>query len=213
MPSGSYWPRSSRTFAGCLDYELRQFSTRTHGGFSQGHDLLLQKSRSRWAWPPFLGPAGGDYAVPRAGDAEDGQAQRHRGEVPRLAFDTPTVICSDKTGTLTTNQMTVVACARPSSTSSLEEFGDGDVLRAHGDVEAGDADLSKLQEVCALCNQASIHYDEEEQQYKESRTHRGRLRLCGEGRRRAADDPVERASKANDAIEATYRAARRARVR
>merc|ERR1719258_706377 len=104
--------------------------------------------------------------------------------------------------------MTVVACAVPASTSSLDEFTvTGTCPYApDGDVEADDADLTKLQEVYALCNQAFIHYDSEEKQYKRvGEPTEAALRVFVE---KAADeqpsDPVERAKAANDKIEGKY---------
>jgi len=74
-----------------------------------------------------------------------------------------TVICSDKTGTLTTNQMTVVALAYPDKkASNLSELTvTGTSYAPQGEVTGmGSTDLSELAKVCALCNQAVIHYQD-----------------------------------------------------
>ena len=95
----------------------------------------------------------------------------------------------------------------PSSPSSLDEFTvTGTSYAPDGDVAAGDADLTKLQEVCALCNQASIHYDGEEQQYRRvGEPTEAALSVFVE---KAADaqprDPVERAKAENEKIEGKY---------
>lgn len=75
-----------------------------------------------------------------------------------------TVICSDKTGTLTTNQMTVVAIAY--ANSSPEDLAEckveGTSYNPSGDVV--DLDLDKapsvldLAKVCSLCNAAAIRF-------------------------------------------------------
>jgi Ca2+-transporting ATPase len=76
-----------------------------------------------------------------------------------------TVICSDKTGTLTTNQMTAVAIAYAgrSATDMIEHEVSGTSYDPQGEVQGlvlgpsteGVLDLAK---VCSLCNQASIYY-------------------------------------------------------
>ena len=74
-----------------------------------------------------------------------------------------TVICSDKTGTLTTNQMTVVALAYPNNAADelKEHEVTGTSYSPEGDVKGlktlkpGVLDLAK---VCSLCNQATIRY-------------------------------------------------------
>jgi len=72
-----------------------------------------------------------------------------------------TVICSDKTGTLTTNQMTVVAIAYPGNAGDklVEHAVSGTSYEPQGEVEdytAGTA--SELAKVCALSNQAKVLY-------------------------------------------------------
>merc|ERR1719352_1862499 len=73
-----------------------------------------------------------------------------------------TVICSDKTGTLTTNQMTVVAMAYPGKAAGklVEHEVEGTSYDPKGNVKgltlsAGVLDLAK---VCSLCNEAQIRY-------------------------------------------------------
>ncbi len=81
-----------------------------------------------------------------------------------------TVICSDKTGTLTINKMTVVEVAYidndKSSIVSHKVTGEG--LHLVGNVEAMTAEkyghneaLQDIAKVCALCNDARIIYDED----------------------------------------------------
>uniref|UniRef100_A0A8C2EJ08 Calcium-transporting ATPase n=1 Tax=Cyprinus carpio TaxID=7962 RepID=A0A8C2EJ08_CYPCA len=82
------------------------------------------------------------------------------------------VICSDKTGTLTTNQMSVcrVSDVTADDTScSLHEFTitgstyapEGQVLKADKPVQCGDYDgLVELATICSLCNDSSLDYNE-----------------------------------------------------
>ena len=74
-----------------------------------------------------------------------------------------TVICSDKTGTLTTNQMTVVAVAHPAKKAEqLTEYSVAGTSYAPQGEVAGLGKPGKgmldLASVCALCNQAVILY-------------------------------------------------------
>merc|ERR1719353_805735 len=74
-----------------------------------------------------------------------------------------TVICSDKTGTLTTNQMTVVALAYPGTgAADLKEHSVTGVSydTAQGEVVGlkSPSDCADLAKVCALCNQSVIRY-------------------------------------------------------
>uniref|UniRef100_A0A667YH53 Calcium-transporting ATPase n=1 Tax=Myripristis murdjan TaxID=586833 RepID=A0A667YH53_9TELE len=77
------------------------------------------------------------------------------------------VICSDKTGTLTTNQMSV--CRVEDSTCALHEFSitgstyapDGQVLKGDKPIQCGDYDgLLELATVCSMCNDSSLDYNE-----------------------------------------------------
>ncbi|RKP14584.1 hypothetical protein BJ684DRAFT_5461, partial [Piptocephalis cylindrospora] len=82
------------------------------------------------------------------------------------------VICSDKTGTLTTNQMSVTRIALMTSASTVEEFHvegtsyapDGSISlpMSQGILEAPAIDrplLTEVAKVCALCNDAHIVFD------------------------------------------------------
>ncbi|XP_073504750.1 sarcoplasmic/endoplasmic reticulum calcium ATPase 1 isoform X2 [Phyllobates terribilis] len=83
------------------------------------------------------------------------------------------VICSDKTGTLTTNQMSVcrmfVIDKVEADVCSLNEFSitgstyapEGDVMKSDKTVKAGQYDgLVELATICALCNDSSLDFNE-----------------------------------------------------
>uniref|UniRef100_A0A1A8NCJ6 Calcium-transporting ATPase n=1 Tax=Nothobranchius pienaari TaxID=704102 RepID=A0A1A8NCJ6_9TELE len=83
------------------------------------------------------------------------------------------VICSDKTGTLTTNQMSVcrmfVADKVEESSCTLHEFSitgstyapEGQILKGNKPVQCGDFDgLVELATVCSMCNDSSLDYNE-----------------------------------------------------
>ncbi|XP_016143940.1 sarcoplasmic/endoplasmic reticulum calcium ATPase 1-like isoform X2 [Sinocyclocheilus grahami] len=83
------------------------------------------------------------------------------------------VICSDKTGTLTTNQMSVcrmfVVNKVDDTSCSLHEFTitgstyapEGQVLKADKPVQCGEYDgLVELATICSLCNDSSLDYNE-----------------------------------------------------
>ena len=87
------------------------------------------------------------------------------------------VICSDKTGTLTTNQMSVARFLTVSGSSSVAEYNVGGTTFAPtGAVTTLDgkhaerstvrtAPVDKLVEICAVCNDAKIGYNQETDTY------------------------------------------------
>ncbi|XP_051903710.1 sarcoplasmic/endoplasmic reticulum calcium ATPase 1 isoform X2 [Hippocampus zosterae] len=89
------------------------------------------------------------------------------------------VICSDKTGTLTTNQMSVcrmfVADKVQNSSCTLHEFSitgstyapEGEILKGDRSVQCGDYDgLLELATVCSMCNDSSLDYNEAKGMYE-----------------------------------------------
>ncbi|XP_053131176.1 sarcoplasmic/endoplasmic reticulum calcium ATPase 3 [Hemicordylus capensis] len=89
------------------------------------------------------------------------------------------VICSDKTGTLTTNQMSVcrmfIVEKIEGIHSSLHEFmitgttytPEGEVLKNDSPVQCGKYDgLVELATICALCNDSSLDYNESKKVYE-----------------------------------------------
>ncbi|NXU56826.1 AT2A3 ATPase, partial [Turnix velox] len=89
------------------------------------------------------------------------------------------VICSDKTGTLTTNQMSVcrmfIMEKVEGSQCSLREFSitgstyapEGQILKDEQPVQCGQYDgLVELATICALCNDSSLDYNESKKVYE-----------------------------------------------
>ena len=84
-----------------------------------------------------------------------------------------TVICSDKTGTLTTNEMSVVNVTTFSATGEGEGHAvTGLTYSPFGEVEgvsvlrSSQQALCKMEEICVLCNESSVHYDEGQKKYQ-----------------------------------------------
>lgn len=82
------------------------------------------------------------------------------------------VICSDKTGTLTTNMMSVTDFFVMKSKTSVEHFEvEGDSFAPVGAVTPDVAKsknidaISELAEACAMCNDATLNYDNENGAY------------------------------------------------
>ena len=94
-------------------------------------------------------------------------AERHAIVKKLLAVETlgsVDVICSDKTGTLTQNEMTVTRLYAGGRDYAVEGVGYAPEGRVHVDgelVEAPDAELRSLLEIATLCNDAELRCDEE----------------------------------------------------
>ncbi|MGQ9366289.1 cation-transporting P-type ATPase [Azospirillum sp. ST 5-10] len=73
------------------------------------------------------------------------------------------VVCSDKTGTLTRNELTVQTVATLDATFAVSGIGyrpDGRFLLDGGDVEPGENHiLTEIARACLLCNDADLHRD------------------------------------------------------
>ena len=84
-----------------------------------------------------------------------------------------TVICSDKTGTLTTNEMTVVTVSTfQASGAPCERAVSGISYSPEGRVEGverlatSQRALCEVAKVCALCNDAAVEFDEQRMRFK-----------------------------------------------
>ncbi|KAK8792761.1 hypothetical protein WA158_004925 [Blastocystis sp. Blastoise] len=83
-----------------------------------------------------------------------------------------TVICSDKTGTLTTNEMTVVCTYTMNANgkgtkriiTGVSYKPDGFVENIE-DLEDGKLAMNHLEEVCSLCNSSSVEFDKKKNKY------------------------------------------------
>ncbi|KAF8631415.1 hypothetical protein AX17_005093 [Amanita inopinata Kibby_2008] len=85
------------------------------------------------------------------------------------------VICSDKTGTLTTNQMSVSRFSIVNCTSGLREYTvEGTTFAPYGSVKSADGNdaaelrsdpMQRLAEISALCNDAKVFYNPEKDSY------------------------------------------------
>lgn len=86
------------------------------------------------------------------------------------------VICSDKTGTLTTNQMSVSRFVVVDESTGLQEYlVDGTTFSPHGSVTSADGKVvsvdlrsepvQRLAEICVVCNDAKVVYNADKDSY------------------------------------------------
>ena len=152
---------AKRVLWGCLGLSALLFARGAIRGGRTWHDLLLEAVSLAVAAIPEGLPAITTITL-----ALGMQRMAKRGAIVRklAAVETlgsATVICSDKTGTLTQNQMTVRQVYSAGVRYSITGNGydpRGEVLDASGaKVEAPDRPLSDLLSTIAVCNNATLH--------------------------------------------------------
>lgn len=155
---------------------IRHFSDPSHGGLLKGaiYYFKIAVALAVAAIPEGLAAViTACLAMGTQKMAKKNAIVRHLPSVETLG--STNVICSDKTGTLTTNQMSVTRFALFQSQgllSKLDEFQVegtsfapvGDVRDAQGQVQRGlnkvDSSVNALATICAVCNDSQISVDE-----------------------------------------------------
>lgn len=156
----------------------RNFSDPTHHGWLKGaiYYLKIAVALAVAAIPEGLAAViTACLALGTKKMAKQGAIVRHLPSVETLGCTN--VICSDKTGTLTTNQMSVARFLTIDSKNDIAEFQVGGTTYAPtGAVSTTDgkhaprdlvrtAPVDKLVEICSICNDAKVNYVEESDTY------------------------------------------------